>query len=323
MWDVIQQFTKAFPSPEGNLKIIVLCVVAATTFWFFSALNKSDYTTKIAYPVTFQYDTDSTVLLGELPDNVIVDVTGGGWNLLRKTFSIDSPPIIVELEEPTKTPFILGSSLTPNISEKLEGDLRLNYVATDTIFLKIEKKAEKEIVLTIDSLLIDLADNYRVISPVTIVPKTIRVTGPETQISEVPDTLMIQIPEDEISKNYEETLPLTYDDAPYIRLMPNQAEIRFEVASFMLLTQEVRPVFENFPEDNSLTLAQDVISISFWMPEDLLDNDDSLYFEVVADLQKMDKTDSTVVPELRAYPPQATDILLLPTQLKVIDANVE
>ena len=323
IWDVVQQFIKVFPSPEGNLKVIVLCVIAATTFWFFSALNKSDYSTKIEYPITFTYDADSTVVLSELPENIIVDVTGGGWNLLRKTFSINSPPMEIPLEDPTNTSYILGRNLAQDVSERLQGDLRLNYVVTDTIFIDIEKKAQKEIIIAIDSAQLDLAGNYRITSPIAVVPKTAVMVGPESHINAASDTLMIQIPEEEISEDYDETLQLEYEGSQYINLTPNQTEVYFEVDPFTLLTQEVQPTLINFPEDSSLTLAQDVVSISFWMPEDLLEADDSLHFEVVADLEKMNNPDSTIAPELVAYPPYATDILLLPTQLKVIRAQSE
>lgn len=298
-------------------------MIAATTFWFFSALNKSDYSTKIEYPITFIYDTDSTVVLSELPENIIIDVTGGGWNLLRKTFSIDKTPVEIPLEDPTRTSYILGSNLVQNISEKLQGDLRLNYVVTDTIFIDIEKRAQKEVMLEIDSLLIDLAGNHRVTSPITIVPKTAIMVGPESQINNAPDTLMIRITEEEISENYDETIQLAYEGAQHVSLTPNQAEVHFEVAPFTLLTQEVEPTLVNFPEDSSLVLAQDVVSISFWMPDDLLETDDSLHFEVMADLEKMNTTDSTITPQLFAHPQYATDILLLPTQLKVIRAKPE
>lgn len=323
IWEVIQQVIKFFPSPEGNLKVILLCLLAATTFWFFSALNKSDYSTKIEYPITFVYPTDSTILLGELPENIILDVTGGGWNLLRKTFSIDNSPVVVELDEPTKTPYILGSALTQEITEKLQGDVRLNYVVTDTIFIEIEKKAKKEVVLSIDSLHVDLGENYRITSPITFTPKRVVMEGPETQVKTASDTLMIRIAEEEISENYTETIPLKHEASSYVNFTPGQAEVYFEVAPFTLLTQEVQPTLVNFPEDSSLVLAQDIVSISFWIRNELLETNDSLRFEVVADLEKMNKTDSTITPELLAHPSAATDILLLPTQLKVVHEKSE
>ncbi len=323
IWEVVQQIIKFFPSPEGNLKVILLCILAATTFWFFSALNKSDYSTKIEYPVNFVYPTDSTILLGELPENIVLDVSGGGWNLLRKTFSIDNSPVVIELDDPTQTPYILGSALTQDINEKLQGSLRLNYVVTDTIYIDIEKKAQKEILLFIDSLHIDLGENFRITSPLSITPKTVVMQGPETQVKAAPDTLIIHITEEDISENYNETIPVSYENAQFINLTPSEVNISFEVAQFTLLTQEVQPTLVNFPEDSSLMLAQDVVSISFWVRNDLLDANDSLHFDIVANLKKMNKTDSTITPELLSNPPSATDILLLPTQLKVINANPE
>ena len=45
-----------------------MCIVGATTFWFFNALNKS-YTTTINYPINVQFDEDQkekyTKIMGE------------------------------------------------------------------------------------------------------------------------------------------------------------------------------------------------------------------------------------------------------------------
>jgi hypothetical protein len=39
----------------SDIKVVVMCLLAATTFWFLNALNK-DYSTRITYPVRFEYD---------------------------------------------------------------------------------------------------------------------------------------------------------------------------------------------------------------------------------------------------------------------------
>ncbi len=104
-----QRLNQRFSAKEGNLKIVLLCVLAATTFWFFSALNKTDYTTRLDYPIVFSYPTDSTYLLSQLPENISVQVSGGGWHLLRKTLLVNTRPVQITLDEPTRVKAIRRS----------------------------------------------------------------------------------------------------------------------------------------------------------------------------------------------------------------------
>jgi len=46
------------PRQVSNIKVVVLCVAAATTFWILNALNKEDYTTIVDYPIEFEFDQE-------------------------------------------------------------------------------------------------------------------------------------------------------------------------------------------------------------------------------------------------------------------------
>lgn len=103
-------------SKKESWRVILLCLLAGTTFWLLNALNKN-YNTKINYPIRFLLDNaDSVVIVKELPEKVEIDVSGGGWNLLRKTYWFNINPITIPLNNPTQINYILGSSLEPIIS---------------------------------------------------------------------------------------------------------------------------------------------------------------------------------------------------------------
>ena len=70
---------------KENWKVILLSIIGAATFWFFNALNKN-YDARISYPLSFSFDRDSVIVVEPLAEEVKIDVTSGGWNLLRKTF---------------------------------------------------------------------------------------------------------------------------------------------------------------------------------------------------------------------------------------------
>ncbi|MDF9801029.1 hypothetical protein OKW21_006292 [Catalinimonas alkaloidigena] len=307
-----------FPSNKDKLKVVTLCLLAATTFWFFSALNKTDYTTRIEYPLTFNYDQDSTYVLSSLPENILIEVSGGGWNLLRKTLLFDTPPIEVPLEDPVSTKYITGQSLSQQLAEQL-GDVRLDYVVTDTLFINIDEAAEKEVMLTLDSSSIHLGDSYQLVSPVVLSTRRAILKGPSTILQDIGDTLYISLPnsESEVRADYKQIVSLEYSTSDLVRVTPEEIEVEFRVAPFDLLTRSVAVTTIDFPADSSLRLSPNRVDVTFWIQNEYLDLIKEFDFEVVANLRTLNTKDSTLTPVLRTYPEFAKNIAISPSKLRV------
>ncbi len=312
----MRRFVQFFPSNKEKLKVVALCLLAATTFWFFSALNKPDYTTRIQYPLNFNYNQDSTYILSALPENVLIEVSGGGWNLLRKTLLFDTPPLEVDLEDPIGTKFITGQSLSQQIIDRL-GDVRLDYVVTDTLYFNIDKATEKEVVITIDSSAIMLGDSYQLISPVRVSAEKALLKGPKTVLDSVEDTLLIRLPEEEINNNYQQTIPLKYTASNLVSVSPVEIEVQFNVAPFDQLTRSVEVTMVDFPEDSSLQLSPNRVDVIFWIQNKYLDLIEDVNFEVVANLRTLNDSDSTLTPVLKTYPEFVKNIAISPSKLSV------
>ena len=84
-----------------RFQTIIFCIGGATTFWFLNALNKV-YTTYINHPVVFitgdVKEEGSPVALPTLS----LEVTGGGWQLLRYLLRFNVKPIelsVVQIPE--------------------------------------------------------------------------------------------------------------------------------------------------------------------------------------------------------------------------------
>ena len=302
---------------KGNLKVVTLCIVAATTFWFFSALNKPDYTTQINYPITFSYRTDSTYLLSQLPESITLQVNGGGWNLIRRTLLVNAQPMEITLDEPTNTKFITGQSLAGEIERAL-GDVRLDNIVTDTLHINIDSMLEKPVTVAVDSTLINLEENHWLTSPITINPRTVTLRGPASVIGQAADTLTVSLPDQEIDENYEATIPLSYINT-MVEVMPKEANVQFAVAAFVPVNKRVPLTRLNFPKDSSIYLTQNQVNVNFWMRESLVEDYpiDSARFKVVANFYNINPRDSTLVPIVSTHPNFARRIAVRPNKFKV------
>jgi hypothetical protein len=85
-------FIRIFGKPPAEYPAILVCLFMAGVIWFFNAMNK-EYTTQIKYPVHFNFDEERLTSIGELPEKLKVNVTGQGWNLLKRSLYYNVKPV--------------------------------------------------------------------------------------------------------------------------------------------------------------------------------------------------------------------------------------
>lgn len=306
---------KKSPFLGGNLKVVILSLVAATTFWFFNALNKN-YDARINYPLEFEFVRDSVVIVDELPDEVLIDVSSGGWNLLRKTFWFSVLPVVITLDNPADVKFLTRSSLIPIISDQIL-DLELNFLLTDTLFINVEHKMQKRLVVDVDSLRIPLADNHRVVSPIRITPDTITVEGPSSRINALPESLKIDIPRRNINGDFDREVDIELPEGRLMIAQPEEVNIKFAVAEFTNVTLPVNLDRLNFPEDSSAYLTDSIIYVNYWVRADELSTVKPEDFVISADYTMMISKDSTLMPILLESPINAYNMEYFPDTLRI------
>ncbi len=159
--------------------MVVLCLIASTTFWFFSALNKPDYTTNLDYPITYEYNDSLFVPTDKFTDKVRIEVSGSGWDLFKRGFRRSNNPIVLTINNPERTKYILGRDLEDQIKAEI-APTALNRIYTDTIDIYLEPIITKDIQLSIDTSSILLAKNFLLKGEINIKPNTVKLRGPQS-----------------------------------------------------------------------------------------------------------------------------------------------
>jgi hypothetical protein len=288
------------PKQKDSIKIIFLCLSGATIFWFFNSLNK-EYTTRINYPVSFELNEDSVVVMRELPDRIRLDVTSGGWNILRKSLGVDNEPVSIPLNKPTETRYLTGSYLLPTISDQIS-ELLINYVVTDTLYFQIEKKTSKRVALRLDSLRINLERNHRVVSSCVLEPDSLDVYGPKSMIDTLSSIVYVPVKEREIDRNYSRKVTVPLNNNDFLYTSPREIEVRFDVEEMLYLIQRVNVQPVNFPDSLVKSKERWRVELGFWVKESMVNQSvDSLFF-VELDYFNLNVRDSTIIPRVRSFP---------------------
>ena len=284
---------------NNNWKVVLISITGAATFWLFRTLNKS-HSALISYPIEFVFNVDSTVVMNPLPTTIKIDVSSGGWNLFRRTLIFSIDPIQVELDNPSEVNFLTQSFLSPIVEDQLKG-LTINYIVTDTLFLSIERKITKRMILKVDSLSLPLEEDYQLMSNITIQPDHVVLTGPKSIINSFESDFYITLDENNIDEDFNGRVevPIVFEDL--IQSDPSEVNVSFEVEKFKNVKIGVPIILQNFPSNRVTTLLDSIVNVTYRVKESFKEDFSSEDFYVVLDYDFL-KTDSLGVPVLIKYP---------------------
>lgn len=305
------------PLRKANWKIVFLSLSAATVFWFFNALNKT-YTTRLSYPVVFEFGRDSLTEVRGLPANLPLNVTALGWNLLKRTLIASANPILIPVENPTQSRYMTARNLLPVISEQLEG-ITVNYLALDTVFLQIEPISERTLRIAVDSVGVPLQENCVIVSKIHIEPDIVRFRGPASLIEAMPFEISITLPEQAIARDYRRELSLDLFVPPRIRKFPDVIQVSFEVDRFIDQLALVPIVPVNYDENRPWELERKTVTANFQLLNRRQGKFSLYEIAIIADFNNLDKADSTITLEVIQTPSYVRNVVLQEEKVKLVN----
>jgi hypothetical protein len=286
---------------QRNWKAVVLCVLTASVFWCFNALNKR-YTTTLSFPIQFEFDRERFIAVRPLPSQVRINVTGIGWNLLRRSTGVRVPPLLISLDRPTEVRKIVGSTL-PGIFSTQLGGFDINFILTDTLHLSVERKGSRLLKLEPDVAQILFRQGYTLTSPVTITPDTVRLKGPLSLLRSLPNPLSIKLPQRNIDEDFQEPVRLTFLNDELIYRNPETISVSFSVDKLIEITDSARLAVINAPKNSVQSIERQKLPCKVAVPERAVNNLNMDSVRAVLDLTGFKRGTKKIMPRLVGLPP--------------------
>jgi YbbR domain-containing protein len=277
--------------------------MAATVFWFFNSLNKS-YSTNINFPLTFEYNQENYVPVTELPSTIRLNVSGLGWDLLRKSSGLKVPPLTIPLERPTEIRKIVGSTLPALLSTQLEG-FQINFVLTDTLHVDIDEKVKKKFKVTIDSIQRYLHSDFGLFNDFTVNPNTVWIEGPKRIVNELPEVLKLTLPKRNIKTDFNEEIEIIFKNNESVRRDPPVIEVSFEVEKLIEINDYVTVELRNAPSRVRSAISGREISFTYRLPGSLIKKFSADSVRASLDLKDLVHGNHRLIPKIEGLPPQA------------------
>jgi len=283
-----------------NWKAVMLCIFAATIFWFLNALNKT-YTTNINFPLSFEYDKTNFVPVKSLPNQVRINVTGDGWDLFKRSTGVKVVPLEIPLERPAEVKKIVGSTLPMFFSNQVDG-LEINFVLTDTLYLDLEPRAGRWIKLSMDSLQRNLKKGYGLASEVSIMPDSVFIEGPQRLINQFREPVILKLRQRNIDENFMEDVELDIPSSDVIKRDPPTVAVMFNVEKMIEVVDSVLIEIENVPPTVSVVESRR-IPVTLLVPENQMSQLVIDSVRAVLDLRNFRRGDAKILPHVEGLPP--------------------
>jgi YbbR domain-containing protein len=284
---------------RANWKAVLLCFIVAIVFWLFNAFNKS-YSANVRFPLHFEYDADEFVAVSPLPNQMLVNVKGNGWDLFRSYFGIKLPELIIAVEKPLELKRIIGASLRPQLEPQL-GRLQINYVVTDTLKLNLDERNAHRFKVTVAFQNISFKEGFGVISPVVILPDSVTLDGSKSLLLSFADSIVLSPSAKELSEDFDEEMEIPIPDLANLTRNPALVKVMFEVGKVVEIDRKVKVQIRG----NDKTQWPDSISVKFIIPASQEENFNTSLERLRVKISKPTLSEKGQVPVVLNLPPYA------------------
>ncbi|MEK0441431.1 MAG: hypothetical protein RL403_409 [Bacteroidota bacterium] len=298
--------------------MVVLCIAAATTFWVLNALNKDNYSTIVDYPIQWEYDQKNYVAVKPLPKSIQIQISGNGWDLLRKYFNISTNAYPILVNSPAEKNYLLTADLKRGLGEFITPTL-LENILGDTIPYQIDRIVTKTLVPVLDSTGYTLEKNSFLEGKVTFNPNKLEITGPSSIVEAYEGKFPVVLNAKKISKNFsgKVSLELEEDLAKLVQLKPSEVQVDFSVITYLAGNKRLKVKKLNFPTNVKLSNEELIPVLSYLIQESDLPQLKDLEFEAILDYRNRNRADSTLQIQVRPNPGFLKEVKISPAQFKL------
>jgi len=299
--NILRIFINLFRFDRANWKVVSLCVLTAMVFWIFNAFNKN-YSTNVRFPLLFEFDGEKYAPAEHLPKSVNLNVSGNGWDLFRRHLGVKVPPIIIPLERAKEIKKIVGSTLPPMLATQV-GNLKINYVVTDTLYLQIDERDAHRYKLVTDISGVTFREGYGRISPVVVLPDSIELDGPQSRLHALDDSIVLVLNDKNVNENFRTEAEVEFPGSEFVKRNPPVVQIMFEVNQVVNVKKNLKVVVVT---KNSRQDAADSVEALFQIPAGREEDFNVQAREILSEARATQlKKFHTVLPKVVNIPPYA------------------
>lgn len=232
-----------------------------------------------------------------MPQQVMLNLTGTGWDLLRKSLGLKVVPLFIVLERPSEALKISPTSLFQSASTQL-GQTKLNQVISDTLLLSLEPRKAKKVKIVLGRSQLRFELGFGIASAITISPDSVVIEGPASKVLSIPDSIFLSPSQARITNDVNSEFEIINPLEDLLTIRPGTANVRFQVSELTDIKRKIKVVVLPAPPYRH-QVSEDTLIVTFRVPvEENTFFQTSTLFAIV-DLQKIEPGVTKIAPAIK------------------------
>ena len=171
---------------QSRKRILLFSVflLISAFIWLLNALSKN-YTSVVEYPLVYTDFPKDKVFVGELPENLDLQINAHGYALLRYNMFRKPEPISFDVSafnlsrgQDSSRAYILTRYLKDQISRQLPAELQLLEIKPDTLYFQFAGKVSRMVEIKPD-FKYTIVSQFTIKDKIMLTPDSVEVTGPD------------------------------------------------------------------------------------------------------------------------------------------------
>jgi hypothetical protein len=305
--------------------VFLSCLSLTIFFWLLNALGNK-YTTTIIVDVEYKNNPKNYVILNDLPNQLLVNVSGLGFDLLGYQLKFNKHPLMIDLLDVkglkrlnnTVNSTVDFSIYRSFISNELGNQIEVNHLSPEKVDVLLDKQVSKLVVVK-PVLFIDFKSQYQLNGDVKINPKLVNITGPKSILDTLKAVYTETIKYTGLDKTISSKAPFNkIHKQDHLSFDINEVVVFIPVDKFTESSINIPINYVNVPDSIELKAIPSEVHLKFMTPLSKLSKLTPSKFNVSVDYLKVSEKYSKLKVNLTKYPNYLTSITIKPSKVEYI-----
>ena len=187
--------------------IFLVFLACSALIWLISKLSEN-YSERVSFDITYNNSPDSLLFARASKDRILVRLEANGFQFL--SFNIGKNELQIDLSQVKRQGnsfYVDRDNYRNQIENQLTGNMKLQQLEEDTLFVYFEKLFTKTVKVVPD-LTLNLAPNHLLEGELVVEPPSVQIKGPKQEIASVNEVYTVGKTISEISDDFSITLDL-------------------------------------------------------------------------------------------------------------------
>jgi len=307
-----------------KLTAFLACVAVSILSWLMISLGQ-DYNSTVFVPVSYINFPENKVLLNNIPDQMAVNVSGSGFDLIQYDESLIEDTLVINLDELKLSVFgdyergyLDPAILSRSLQKRISGDIGINRVLSDSIEFLFDLKVSR-IVKVKPIVNYSLEKGYILLDSLVSVPSEVEVYGPLSVLDTLQFIRTIPFEAGELNAKVGYRVPVVIKKFGNDAIVePDSVSVRFNVDRLTEKRFMINPEILNVPDSLKVLCFPNAIEVVAQVPLSKFDEITKSQFRLEVDFTQMQEGYMGLPVNLEQWPVLAERVVLKPKQVEIV-----